>query len=145
MSEQLQRCPACPDRSCASKVLARLGRVATPTDCAGPTTVYRGEVTTQIRAEGEPAPPQDTWNSVTGSIYGGEQRYSRTDWQTETVCGRDPVEPQEGEVPYPIANGDNTWVGEDGQRYAAFIRGTERGVDDTMAVLAITRMLDSAE
>jgi hypothetical protein len=46
MSEQLQRCPTCPERNCAAKLLATLARVATPADCTGPTTVHRGEVIT---------------------------------------------------------------------------------------------------
>ena len=145
MSEQLQRCPACPERSCASKVLAMLGQAATSADCAGPNVVSRGEVITQTRGEGEPAPPQSTWNSVTGPMFGGEQRYSRTDWQDETVCCRTAVEPKEDEVPYPIAEGDNTWVGNDGQKHVAFIRGSEPGVDDTLAILAMTKLLDSVE
>jgi len=72
MSERLQRCPACPERNCVSTALAKLGRVAPPADCAGPVIVSKGEVITQTRAESEPAPAQNTWNSVTSSMYGGE-------------------------------------------------------------------------
>jgi hypothetical protein len=93
----------------------------------------------------ELAPPQNTWNSVTGSIYGGEDRYSRTDWHDETVCGRSTVESQEEEVPYPIAEGDNTWVSKAGQRHVAFISGCGQGVNDALAILAVTTMLDGVE
>lgn len=143
MSEQLERCRACPERNGVSKVLARLGGVTAPADCAGATIVYRGDVAVQTRSRGEPEPPRDTWNGVVASLDGEESLYFGTNWKIAEVCGRQPVEPQAGEIPYALPGDTAMWVDKDGQQYASFISGPPEGVDAALTVLALVRLLDS--
>ena len=135
-------CASCPERSCVSRMLARLGRAALPEDCSGPTTVHRGDVITQTRVADEPAPPSKTWNSVIGSMRDeGDRRYNRIEWQTEKACGRELILPEEDEVLYQPDENEGLWVDADGQKHVIFIGGTEQQQADARLTLSIPELL----
>lgn len=140
-----EKCINCPNRGRLSKVLAQIaGKSETAPDCEGPVVVSHGVIETRIRKSGEPSlsKKEFDWNSVTGSAFGdGDVRYSRTDWTRETVCGREPIEPREGEVPYSLSR--PTWTNEDGTRRAAFITGDEESLRDHYGSLEIIGMLNA--
>lgn len=138
--ENWQPCADCPNRSRIVQALAGLAGIPRAEGCSGSVIVSRGKIVTQVRQECEPAPPSNTWNTATSSIFGGERRYSRVDWTEERVCGLEEVKPHEGEVPFD-PSGDGAWV-RDGQRYVAFIAGDEQSLRDNRAILAVMSALD---
>lgn len=148
MTERLvapEKCVNCPNRGRIARLLARAAQQDEVADgCEGSVKVSHGQIVTQVRAGREPSPPQETWTSMTGSATpGGERRYSRTDWTTEIVCGREPIEPHEGEVPYALG-GEFLRTNRDGQRVAAFIKGDENELSDHYGKLGIMELLDAA-
>lgn len=129
--------------------------------CEGVVRVSHGNIVTQVvyrdTADGvegyikamHERPPQREWTNMTGTSFPDEngiheERYSRTDWKREDVCGREPIEPRKGEVPYdPFDPGLIRVNPETGKRYAAFITGDEKQIKDQRGTLAIMALLDS--
>ncbi len=145
--EKFDRCMDCPRLGKISKMLARAGGLPQRADdCAGLIEVSHGQVVTQIRHGNEPSPPQKTWNVLVGSADPrGERRYSRTDWTSEEVCGReeDTIVPREGEVPYKP--GVHVKTNHEGRRVAAFIRGDEEEIREIRGTQAMIELLDSVD
>ena len=139
-----EKCANCPNRGRIAKLLARATRQRERAEgCEGVTTVSHGQIVTQIRTGNESSPPQNTWNSLTASCeYGGERRYSRTDWATETICGRETIEPRNGEVPFGV-DGEFLRIHNDGRRTAAFIKGNEQELADHFGILSTMELLDN--
>ena len=140
-----EKCTYCPNRGRIAKLLARVTRQnEVAGDCEGSVKVSRGQIVTQVRTGNEPSPPQKTWSSMTSSVhYCGERRYSRTDWTTKTVCGREPIKPHDGEAPYGL-HGEFVRTNKDGQRIASFIKGDENELSDHYGMLGIMELLDAA-
>jgi len=139
-----EKCTDCPNRGRVAKLLARTTQQSELAEgCEGSVRVSHGQIITQVRVGKEPSPPQNTWNSLTSSAMpGGERRYRRTDWTTETVCGRNPIEPRDGEVPYGL-RGDFLRTNDDGQRIAAFIKGNEDELSSHYGTLGMMEVLDA--
>src|SRR5690606_14074983 len=89
------KCHNCPNMSRIKKMLAKAGGLPELAgDCEGPVNVKHGEIQTYVRRAGDPHPEviKFKWNSLTGDVYwNGEERYSRTDWTKEDVCGREEI------------------------------------------------------
>lgn len=143
MQPKQEQCVSCPNRGWISARLASLmGKNQLVANCKGKVLVSRGEIITQIRTGDEPEPPKETWNERLGSMHpDGERRYSRTDWTTKAVCGQEIIAPQENEVPY--TPGVTIQINHKGERVAAFIRGTERDLDDFYGTLGTMELLDA--
>lgn len=145
--EKFDRCMNCPNLGKISKMLARVGGLPEIADgCEGPVEVSHGQVVTQVRRGNEPSPPEKTWNVLVGSADPrGERRYSRTDWTSEDVCGReeDTIAPREGEVPYKL--GVHIKTNHEGRRVAAFIKGDEEEIREIRGTQAMIELLDSVD
>lgn len=140
MSEQREiadRCAACPDRSCVSRILAKVTGIQPPEDCAGPTTVHRGEVKTTVVQSGQPQ-PAGTWETITFPTSGaGPKHYNRVAWEITKQCGRDEVKPAAREVPYAPPGGSNEVKNSDGSRDVFYLFGLHaRDVDATLGALS---------
>lgn len=148
-SEPFNKCLDCPRNGMIGRFLARtsgLPRLAD--DCEGPVHVSRGQIVTQLRYGHEPSPPQKTWNSMTGPVNHEDdrpRRYSRTDWTSEDVCGRDEekISPHDGEVPY--MEGVHIRTNHDGSRVAAFVKGDQEDISSFRSTHEIMDLLDSAD
>lgn len=142
-----EKCIDCPNRSKLSKVLARIANKSELAEgCEGFVTVAHGIIQTEIRHPGEPSPKKSEfeWTRMTGSAReDGDRRYSRTDWSKEDICGREIIEPREGEVPYRQTD-DLIQIAEDGSRHARFISGNAEQIADHDAMLAMCDIIDSA-
>lgn len=154
-------CRNCPNRSKISLIIGKLAGDMPPAEgCEGPVRVSHGNIVTQVVTldtnstiqdyidAAHARPREGTWNSLTSSVDDEtgirEERYSRTDWKREDVCGREPIEPRKGEVPYdPFDPGLIRVNPETGKRYAAFITGDEKQIKDQRGTLAIMALLDS--
>lgn len=141
------KCINCPHRGRTSQLLAKIaGKSELASGCEGPVRVAHGEIQTRVVYPGEPKPKKSefNWNSLTGPAYGsdGPERYSRTEWTYEDVCGRENIEPREGEMPAGRAK-ETVWTNEDGSRHASFIKGDEEQLADRRATLGIMDLLDS--
>lgn len=141
-----EKCVSCPHRGRISRLLARATRQSQLAEgCEGSVRVSHGQIVTQVRIGGEPSPPQKTWNSLSScrSNDGTETRYyRRNDWETEIICGRESVEPREGEVPYALS-GESIRTNAAGQRVAAFIKGDEDALSSHYGMLGIMELLDA--
>lgn len=136
-------CRNCPNRSRLSKVLARVAGTSELADgCEGMIKVAHGEIQTRVRLPGEPdvTKQEFDWNVLTGS-RDGTRSYSRKEWTTEEVCGREPIEPREGEVPY--RRGTIVWKNADGERRATFITGSEEELAEHYGEMAIMDLMDA--
>lgn len=132
-------CADCPKRSLVSRFVANATGVMPPEDCQGKVTVSRGTIVGWSQPASEPWPDRSTWNVMTCPVNGeGDARYSRTEWQADRVCGREEVVPQEGEVPYA---GLGVIEGDDGQRYAAYVKGSEQDIACRKSLWAIMSLL----
>lgn len=153
-------CRNCPNRTKISLMIGKMaGKTAPVEGCDGVVHVSHGNIVTQVVTldtnggiqayiDAEHAKPaKNTWNSMTSSQPDEngieEMRYSRTDWKTEEVCGRDEIKPRDGEVPYDPFSPDLIRVNPDGKRYAAFISGDEAQIKDHRGMLATMALLDS--
>ena len=138
-------CAKCPNRSGFSRTLAKaLGKNTVTPACTGPTTVGHGVIETQVRQGNEPAPDKANfdWNRmVGGGAAGGERRYSRTTWTSETICGKEAIEPRPGEVLYDLRQPTQTKA--DGSLVAAFILGDEQQIEDLRNEQAFATLLDA--
>ncbi len=143
-AKSFDHCHNCPNMGRIKKVLAKLGGLPELAEgCEGSVKVSHGEIQTYVRRSGDPDPDKIgfKWNTLVGdAYYGGEERYSRTDWMTEHVCGRDEIAPREGEVPYGL-RGEYVRTNKDGKRVAAFIKGDEKELDEHRGTLAIMDLL----
>ena len=145
MSEQqpnINLCRNCPDRSRMSRAILSFLQKSLPSEgCEGRVKVNHGKIITQIRTGDEPAPAKGTWTRLTIKPKSDNERcYSRTEWESETVCGREAIEPREDEEPY---DGDGAiHTGVNGQRMAAFVAGTESELSELKTIQTISYMLD---
>lgn len=137
-----EQCRTCPNRSTLSRAMARIaGKPELVDGCEGMVTVSHGLIETETCRYGEPAPDRSkfNWHTMSGSDHG--KTYTRTIWQTEQICGRESIEPREGEIPFSATR--PTWVAEDGSRHAAFITGEEVALQEHFSVLSIMDLLDA--
>lgn len=142
-----ETCVNCPQRTTLSRFIGRmLLKYNTPQECTGPIVVSRGTIITQVRHGYEADPDRGTWNSMTETGRGqfSERRFSRTEWVTEQVCGREAIELREGEQPYDPSR-SNPHTDHDGKRYVAFIRGDEHQIRDWQTILAIDSALSGID
>jgi hypothetical protein len=72
----------------------------------------------------------------------GERRYTRNEWTAEMICGREPIEPREGEVPYGL-RGEYLQTLDNGRRVAAFIQGDEEDLRSHYGTLGIMELMDA--
>lgn len=111
--------------------------------CDGKVRVEHGKVRTVVRGPGEPVPSKRefNWSSMTADRAGGRE-YTGITWTHEDVCGRDPIEPRQGEVLYdtnrPIV------TAKDGSRHTAYIEGDDRSIASVRAGQAIMNLIDAS-
>lgn len=132
-----EKCDSCPNRGKISKALARVAG----SNCEGPVTVSHGVIRTYIHQKGESSEIPEEFKGARMVGDSEEERYSKTDWTSEVVCGLEPIEPREGEVPYSPSR--PTWTNEDGSRYAAFVSGDTESLRDHYAELGVEELLDA--
>lgn len=138
-----EQCRNCPNRGKLSKLLARVAGTSELADgCEGMVKVAHGEIQTHVRLPGEPDVTKEEfdWNVLVGS-RDGTRSYSRKEWTTEEVCGREPIEPRQGEVPH--RRGELVWKNADGERRAMFIKGDEEELAEHYGQQAMMDLIDA--
>jgi hypothetical protein len=118
-------CIECPSREKVSQALVELGLKM----CEGPITVS----TATLEELDE--------NTTRVPLFVNGGRYDLGEWKQEIVCGKENLNPGIDEVPYEPEAEDIVWVGEDGKRYAAFVKGTPEGLEAYTGIKAVTAHL----
>lgn len=160
-----QYCAECPNRKRLSRLLAKATRSFECADgCNGPTIINHGvvqsvELPNYERDESGRvvrAPGPDFKATIHSTSYGNSDpsatsehpaldmrtRHTGITWNQEIICGREPIKPSEGEVPYDPEN--EIITDENGRRQAAYVSGSEDGMRELGYNQDVTRIIDAS-